>query len=148
MTGRVVNRRHADADHDVISVERDGTFRYRRQPCGGCPWRTDQTGQFPAEAFRLSAGTAYDMAGKGFGCHESGSDRPSTCAGFLLRGADHNMAIRMRISAGQIDPAAVSDGGAELHHSYRAMAVANGVHPADPVLGPCRDPHPRDGEHR
>lgn len=27
-----------------------------------CPWRVDATGEFPADAFRHSAETAYDMA--------------------------------------------------------------------------------------
>ena len=31
------------------------------------------------------------------------------------------------------------DGGHELHENYRAMAIANGVAPDDPVLGACRD---------
>jgi hypothetical protein len=33
----------------------------------------------------------------------------------------------------------VEDGGHELHESYRAMAIANGVAADDPVLAACRD---------
>jgi len=127
----------ADANNVVHSVE-GGRGHYRRQPCGGCPWRVDQTGSFPAEAFRISAPTAYDMSGRMFGCHESGTENPSTCAGFLLRGAGHNMAVRMRAAFGEIDLGSVSDGGHELHDSYRAMAEANGVDPDDYALRACR----------
>lgn len=135
----VTRRRPAGPDHQVVTVE-GGGGAYRRTPCPGCPWRVDQTGVFPAEAFRHSAETAYDMADRAFGCHESGPDRPATCAGFLLRGADHSLAVRVRLANGRIDPTQVSDGGHALHPSYRAMAVANGVDPDDPRLTPCRDP--------
>ena len=94
----------------------------------------DQTGSFPAEAFRHSAETAYDLSTRMFGCHESGTETPMTCAGFLLRGAQHNMAVRMKYIAGQIDPDAVHDGGHELHDGYVAMAVANGCRPTDEAL--------------
>lgn len=32
-------------------------------------------GEFPAEAFRHSAPTAYDMAESGFSCHSAGTER-------------------------------------------------------------------------
>lgn len=130
-------RRHADPDHDVVTVE-GGHGGYRRSPCGGCPWRVDQTGSFPAAAFAISADCAYDMSGRTFGCHESGLDRPVTCAGFLLRGADHNMAVRMKAASGRLDPSQVHDGGHELHDDYVAMAVANGLAEDDPALARCR----------
>ena len=142
MTAREVRRRHADPDHDVVTLE-GGGGGYRRRPCGGCPWRVDQTGAFPAAAFRLSAPTAYDLAGRAFGCHESDHAEPLTCAGFLLRGADHSLAVRLRVARGGLDLDQVTDGGHQLHDSYREMAVANGVDPDDPVLIPCRDPYPR-----
>lgn len=109
------------------------------RPCPQCPWRTDvPIGAFPAEAYRHSARTAYDMAQTTFGCHMAGRDRPLTCAGFLLRGADHNLLIRLAMIKGQLDPSKVADGGAPLFESYRAMAVANGVPADDPALAPCR----------
>ncbi|HEU4540393.1 MAG TPA: DUF6283 family protein [Jiangellaceae bacterium] len=128
--------RPADENNQVVTVE-GGGGNYRRQPCGGCPWRVDQTGSFPAEAFGHSAETAYDMSTHMFGCHESGKDRPATCAGFLLRGAYNNMAWRLKVSSGQIDMRQVSDGGHELHDGYRAMAVANGLDEDDPRLRRC-----------
>ena len=134
---RITDVRPVDANHQVVTVE-GGGGQYRRQPCGGCPWRVDQTGEFPAGAFKESARTAYDMAREMFSCHESGAEKPATCAGFLLRGADHNFGIRMKVITGEIDYDAISDGGHELHADYRAMAEANGVDPEDPVLGPCR----------
>jgi hypothetical protein len=133
---RITATRPADENNQVVRVE-GGKGSYRREPCPGCPWRVDQTGEFPAEAFRISANTAYDMAGETFGCHESGTKAPATCAGFLLRGADHNMSVRLGYSSGRYK-GDVTDGGHELHPSYRAMAIANGVDPDDPVLAPCR----------
>ena len=134
---RITAVRPVDENHRVVTIE-GGGGQYRREPCGGCPWRVDQTGEFPAGAFKHSAPTSYDMAQSVFSCHESGAKKPATCAGFLLRGADNNLAVRLGYINGRYDFDAVSDGGHELHDSYRAMAEANGVDPADPVLGPCR----------
>lgn len=134
----VVTRiRPADERHQVVTVE-GGQGSYRREPCPGCPWKIANTGTFPAEAFRHSAATAYDMAEHTFGCHESGTEKPATCAGFLLQGADHNLSVRMKLLTGKMQ-CDVSDGGHELHANYRAMAIANGVAADDPVLVPCRD---------
>lgn len=77
------------------------------------------------------------MAQHTFACHSAGAENPRICAGFLLRGADHNLSVRLKYIQGQIGH--VHDGGLELHNSYRAMAVANGVSPDDPVLADCRD---------
>lgn len=84
----------AGDEHQVVTLK-SNSKAYRREPCAGCPWRTDNTGEFPAEAFKASANTAYDMSTHRFSCHESGADKPATCAGFLLRGADHNLATRL-----------------------------------------------------
>ena len=134
---KVTRIRAAGDDHQVITVE-GGRSSYRRRPCSNCPWRVDAVGEFPAEAFRHSAETAYDMAQPTFACHESGSRRPAMCAGFLLRGAGHNLTVRLRMIRGDSFGDIVDDGH-ELFESYRAMAIANGVDPDDPVLSPCRD---------
>ena len=134
---RITDVRPVDENHQVVSID-GGGGQYRREPCGGCPWRTDQTGSFPAGAFKESARTAYDRATNMFSCHESGTVKPAVCAGFLMRGADHNLGARMKYIKGEMDFHAISDGGHELHASYRAMAEANGVDPSDPVLKPCR----------
>lgn len=136
---RVIGVHPVDESHRVLSLESEEAdrWRYRRRPCGGCPWRTDQTGQFPAGAFEASASTAYDMADRMFGCHESGAERATTCAGFLLRGADDNLAVRLKAARGHYDPTTVEDGGHELHQSYRQMAVANGVDAAAEALQRC-----------
>ncbi len=122
--------------HQVVTVT-GGKGSYRRKLCSDCPWRVDAVGEFPAEAFRHSAHTAYDMDQSMFACHQSGTGKPATCAGFLLRGADHNLSVRLKRMRGEFLD--VDDGGHELHASYRAMAVANGVRKDDPVLAPCRD---------
>ncbi len=138
---RIVAVKKADDNHQVVTLKSDEPLRhYRRRPCEECPWRRDSpVGAFPAEAYRLSANTAHDMATHTFSCHMSGKERPQMCAGFLLRGATHSMAVRMATLDGRVDPRAVSDGGAALYDSYREMAEANGVDPKDPALKKCRD---------
>ncbi len=138
MSPEVSRARPAGDEHQVVTVT-GGHGGYRRRPCPGCPWKVANTGDFPAEAFAHSAETAHDMATHTFGCHESGTERPVVCAGFLLRGAEHNMAVRLRASSGAIDLQAVEDGGHELHPGYVAMAVANGVPRDDDVLRGCRE---------
>lgn len=132
--------RPAGEDHQVVTVESAKGVKgpYRREPCANCPWRVDSVGEFPADAFRHSAETAYDMATHTFGCHDSGSNKPALCAGFLLRGATHNMTVRLRILKGD-EFGDVSDGGHPLFDNYRAMAVANGVPLDDESLEQCRD---------
>lgn len=134
----VVAVKPAGTNHQVLSVK-GGAKSYRRQPCDTCPWRVDAIGEFPAEAFRISAHTAYDAAFEMFACHSSGSVKPATCAGFILNGSMHNIGMRLKMSAKKIDPRQVSDGGVELFPSYRAMAEANGVSSSDPILSRCRD---------
>ena len=75
-----------------------------KSPCPTCPWRKDaRINEFPAEAFRHSATTACDGSMKMFSCHSAGAEHPKTCAGFLLRGADDNFAVRIAIMKGDID---------------------------------------------
>ncbi len=133
-----VTHTHPVDDFNQVVTVKGGKFQYRKEPCADCPWRVDAIGAFPSGAFRVSAHTAYDMAKHTFGCHSSGSSKPATCAGFLLRGAQHNLSVRLAYSMGRLKQD-VSDGGHELHDSYRAMAIANGVDPDDPVLTQCRD---------
>jgi len=73
-----------------------------------------------------------------FACHMSGSAKPATCAGFLLRGATHNIDFRLAVITGKIGPDDLRE-TVPLHPSYRAMAKANGVSPDDPALERCRD---------
>jgi hypothetical protein len=134
---RVVRSRGAGEEHDVITVEGDGGVCAR--PCAECPWRRENAGSFPAEAFRISAPTAYDMADRVFGCHMSGAQAPRSCAGAMLStGAEHNLQVRLRIVSGRFSWADVHDGGADLFRSYREMAEANGVDPDDPALRSTR----------
>lgn len=134
---RITQIRRAGPDHQVVSVAGGRGDLYRREPCPDCPWRVDATGEFPAQAFRHSAPTAYDMSEHTFACHQSGTEKPALCAGFLLNGAEHNLAVRIKRMRGVVQED-VSDGGHALHENYRAMAIANGVDPDDEVLRPCR----------
>jgi hypothetical protein len=137
---KITRRRMAGRRHAVVTVEGGGGRGYRVKPCAQCPWRLDQVGTFPAEAFRLSAPTAYDAAMSTFGCHMSPTSAPQTCAGFLLSaGALHNILVRLRLSDDRLDLAKIKRAGLRLFKSYRAMAIANGVAPDDPVLALCRD---------
>lgn len=134
----VVRVRPAGPDHQVVTVT-GGSATQRRAPCSTCPWRKDASiGEFPAEAFRHSAVTAYDMSEHIFSCHQSGVKKTAVCAGFMLRGAAHNLTVRLGHMQGRLQ-GDVSDGGVALYKNYRAMAEANGVAPDDPALGPCRD---------
>ncbi len=134
---KIIQVRRAGVEHQVLTVEGGRGDVYRWEPCPDCPWRKDATGVFPAEAFRHSAETAYDMSEHTFACHQSGVDKPAICAGFLLNGAEHNLTVRLKRMRGVIQDD-VTDGGHELHENYRAMAQANGVASDDEVLGPCR----------
>lgn len=127
----------AGPDHQVVTVKGGSGGLYRREPCEECPWRRENAGNFPPEAFRHSARTAYDMASHTFACHMSGAEKPAICAGFILRGATHNMAMRLKWLRGECQD--VKSGDAELFDSYREMAEANGVEADDPALRPCRD---------
>ena len=135
--GRITRVRPAAADHQVLTIE-GGGGGYCKKPCADCPWRKDAVGAFPAEAFRHSASTAQDMSQNVFSCHTAGSDSPLICAGFILRGADDNLAIRMKLALGEIK-GDVSDAGHDLFDDYRSMAIANGVSDDDPVLEGLRD---------
>lgn len=139
---QVIGIAPAGPDHQVVTIksEREDNRVYRRKPCSDCPWRKDaKIGEFPVEAYQHSARTAYDMAQETFACHQSGTDKPATCAGFLLRGAAHNLSVRLGLMEGKIDLHEVSDDGIDLYDSYRDMAIANGVDPDDERLKPCRD---------
>lgn len=134
-----VRIRPVDDDHQVVTMSsrsQDGAS-YCRRPCADCPWRKDAVGVFPPLAFKHSAETAFDMATHTFACHTAGSANTKICAGFLLRGADHNLTVRLRRMRGAIGND-VTDGGHELHPGYRSMAVANGVPADDPALAGCR----------
>ncbi|WP_236043009.1 DUF6283 family protein [Pseudomonas arcuscaelestis] len=134
-TPTVTEVRPADWNHNVVTVT-GGTGAHCKRPCKRCPWRKDAVGEFPADAFRHSASTAYDMAQSTFGCHSRGIERPAVCAGFLMVGAAHNLRVRLKQMKGEWLDA--TDGGHELFESYRAMAEANGVPADDPALIPCR----------
>lgn len=134
---KILAVRTADASNQVVTIE-GGSGAYRKKPCPECPWIKDNDGNFPAEAFRHSANCAEDMADRTFGCHQSGSKAPATCAGFLLKNAANNMSVRVQYMRGNIKND-ITDGGYDLHESYREMAIANGVPAYDPALAKCRD---------
>lgn len=136
MKPEITKTRPAGPDHQVLQVM--GSGGYQRRPCAECPWRLDSpVGAFPAEAYRISAPTAYDGAMETFGCHMSGAEHLSTCAGFLLANSVNSIGRRLAERVGKLDMGTVST-DTPLYRSYREMAVANGVSPDDPILQPCR----------
>lgn len=111
------------------------TLKHPKKPCGECPWRKDvATGRFPVLKFQRLANTAWDRSPVLFACHKTPDDKPIACTGFLLRGADHNLSVRLH----KVDVNSISDGGYSLYEGYTQMAVANGVDPQDPSLARCR----------
>jgi len=115
---------------------------YRFKPCTECPWRTDvDTGRFPPERFAELAGTAYDMAMHQFACHKTPEGHEKGCAGFVLRGSDHNLGARLACRDGRLDRGKVSS-PYPLYGDFRAMAIANGLAPDHPALLACRSPDP------
>ena len=128
--------------HAVVTVAGDAgnAKSYMRRVCADCPWRKDAVGVFPPEAFRHSAETAADMAMHTFACHTAGTANTKICAGFLLRGADHNLTVRLLRMRGQLQDD-VDATGHELHAGYRSMAIANGVPSDDPSLASSRLSH-------
>jgi hypothetical protein len=81
------------------------------------------------------AKTAYDMELTQFACHKS-ERQDIGCAGFILRGATHNLGARFAFRDGRVGSVTSPY---PLHPNYRAMALANGVPPDHPALIPCRD---------
>ena len=122
---------------------REGKRRVRKKPCLTCPWRKDaHIGRFPANAYRSSAATAYDASLTTFSCHEAGTEKSATCAGFVLANSIHNMALRIDAMKGRFNPREIQNpDDVELYDSYRDMAIANGVDPNDARIGPCRGDH-------
>lgn len=112
---------------------------YCKKPCAECPWRRDvPAGKFSAARFQQLAGTAYDLARKVFACHMSKEGAEVACAGFILQQGAHNLSLRMTLQSFEVST------DVPLWSNYREMAIANGVRPRDPALGPCRD----DGQTR
>jgi hypothetical protein len=114
------------------------TLKAAERPCQECPWRRDvATGRFDEDRFRSMARTARDMDRRLFQCHRTDEGRPLVCAGFLERGAEHNLAVRLAYARGDLNRKDRS-GSLPLYADYREMAVANGVAPDDPALSECR----------
>lgn len=107
------------------------------RPCAECPWRRDALGQFTPERFIALAHTAYDMSMVQFACHKSPEGGEFACAGFLERGADHNLAVRLCYISGAYERLDRS-GGVDLVDDYREMAIRMGIPACHPALRPCR----------
>lgn len=149
MRSIIKNTRLADRNHAVHTVEDEapGSRRFRRAPCPTCPWRKDAVGEFPAQAFRLSANTGTDAGNifmlddpnealHTFGCHSSSLGRSQTCAGYVLNG-DNSLGWRVAYTRGRFAPNECHS-DVPLFDNYYEMAVANGVPPDDPAIAACK----------
>ena len=142
---KIIRQRQADVNHSVVTAEVNyaqaprPAEKHSPQPCRECPWKRENVGLFPSEAFRYSAHTAYDNSVTTFACHAVALEATQICTGFLLRGSFHNLAVRLMLARKLLMPP--EDGpvySETLFGSYRQMAEANGVDPSDPVLTRCR----------
>lgn len=106
------------------------------RPCAECPWRRDQPpGRFPPERYDALRATCRDgdtsfNAGFGaplFACHKTPEGRETACAGFLAVEGWSNVSVRMAVTAGHLDPDALTPGGdwPDLYGSYEEMHAAN-----------------------
>lgn len=117
----------------------EGEMLARKKPCENCPWRKDVApGEFDQDRYRELARCGEDMSLVLFTCHKSTEIDPVVCAGFLERGATHNLSVRLALMANRLQPMDRS-GGHDLYPNYRAMAVAQGIHADDPAMARCRD---------
>jgi len=117
------------------------------RPCQECPWKVDaEAGKFPTCRYEQLTATAGAPGAEVwldapiFACHKSPEGGERACAGWLATvGRDH-LGIRMAVITGRLDPVALDpgEGWPELHPTYAAMAIANGVDPDDPTLRRCR----------
>ncbi|WP_282204250.1 DUF6283 family protein [Kitasatospora fiedleri] len=104
---RVVRRRPGDEQWEVESRTSGGRIAAQPRPCSGekvCPWRLDApTGQFPAAVYeQLCPGNRTAGPRGAFGCHSSGPARTLLCAGWLLAGADGNLAVLAMMDSGAL----------------------------------------------
>ncbi len=134
---KVIGVTPAGDEHQVVTFTAKERSAFRDTVCPTCPWKKANAGRFPPEAFKHSARTAYDMSQHIFSCHSAGLKEPTTCAGFLLRGAEHNMSVRMAVIRKQLT-SKPDEPDEPLFEGYRSMAIGNGVSPDDEALGACR----------
>lgn len=99
-----------------------------RPPCISCPWRVEATADdIPNFRLELAEGLANCQSGKLgapiFACHLSKPDEEFPCAGWLVAHGWHSIAVRLRISTGKLDVAALEPGEnwPELHADYDEM---------------------------
>ncbi|WP_235910627.1 DUF6283 family protein [Deinococcus kurensis] len=134
--GKIIGVAHTGPEDQVLTVK-GGKGGYQRTPCAECPWRKDApVGAFSTGAFIHSANCAEDGSLHSFGCHMGGADGNVTCAGFLLRGAEHNMSVRLGYIRGKYGD--LDQTPPDLYEDYVDMAVANGVDPDHPALKRAR----------
>jgi len=113
------------------------TLRHALNPCGECPWRTDQpAGRFPPERYEALRETSQTRRGGSaplgsamFACHKTAEGKEIACAGWLaIEGAGH-VGVRVAVVTGGLDPEALEpkDWWPELHQSFAELARFNGA---------------------
>ncbi|NUQ98286.1 MAG: hypothetical protein HOY79_17640 [Streptomyces sp.] len=119
----------------------------RNFPCNECPVRRDNAdnpqSKFPEhrwDELRATIGEA-DVPGlldmPMFGCHKGTPGEPEedlACAGWLAAFGHRSVPVRLAVSFGQLDPAALTPGPGwpELYEDWDEMAEAQQWNPGDP----------------
>lgn len=101
------------------------------QPCASCPWRTTARAEdipnFSMDLAERLAATCPDSRGMGpnygakvFACHQSKVDDEFACAGWLAKVGNRHPEVRLAVTRGTLDPAALTPGQGwpALHDSY------------------------------
>src|SRR5579862_7576170 len=107
------------------------TLNRLNTPCASCPWRVSATAadipNFDIELAENLASTCPDSDGMGpdffagiFACHQTKEGKEFACAGWLATVGHCHPRIRIAVSAGQLEPAALEPGAdwPELHENY------------------------------
>jgi sulfite reductase beta subunit-like hemoprotein len=106
-------------------------FPHVRRPCDECPWRRDaKPGRFPAGRYEALRETVEQRLGSPiFACHKTPDGKERACAGWLATVGHRSIPVRLAVSAGRLDPAALEPGPGwpPLFTSYEELAESNGA---------------------
>ncbi|MBN3831906.1 DUF6283 family protein [Burkholderia sp. Ac-20344] len=104
------------------------------KPCASCPWRrvagAADIPNFDLDLAEKLVDTRPDHRGMGpdfgasmFACHQSRQGEEFACAGWLAKVGHCHPAVRLAVTSGRLDPAALEPGvdWPALHESYQEV---------------------------